>query len=93
MMKMITAVVMVDGRCRFIKLHELSTDVEFWIWSATSFVGEGVGREALHMLGIRRVGFSEVGERGGGTAGWSLVVSLLIAFLEVEPQVGTFSFR
>ena len=27
MMKMITAVVMVDGRCRFIKLHELSTDV------------------------------------------------------------------
>ena len=46
MMKMITAVVMVDGRCRFIKLHELSTDVEFWILSATSFVGEGGGREA-----------------------------------------------
>ena len=55
MMIMITAVVMVDGRCRFIKLHELSTDVEFLIWSATSFVGGG-GREALHMLGVRRVG-------------------------------------
>ena len=42
-----------------------------------------------------RSGVSEVGERGGGggggTAGRSLVVSLLIAFLEVEPQVGTFS--
>ena len=45
----------VDGRCRFIKLHELSTEVEFLIWSATSFVGVG-GREALHMLGVRRVG-------------------------------------
>ena len=56
MMKMITAVVMVDGRCRFIKLHELSTDVEFLISSATSFVGEGGGREALHMLGVRQVG-------------------------------------
>ena len=54
MMKMITAVVMVDGRCRFIKLHELSTEVEFLIWSATSFVGGG-GREALHMLGVRQV--------------------------------------
>ena len=41
-----------------------------------------------------RSGVSEVGERGGGgTAGRSLVVSLLIAFLEVEPQVGTFSHR
>ena len=56
MMKMITAVVMVVGRCRFIKLYELSTDVEFWIWSATSFVGEDGGREALHMLGVRQVG-------------------------------------
>ena len=55
MMNMITAVVIVDGRCRFIKLHELSTEVEFLIWSATSFVGGG-GREALHMLGVRRVG-------------------------------------
>ena len=27
MMKMIAAVVIVDGRCRFMKLHELSTDV------------------------------------------------------------------
>ena len=43
MMKMITAVVMVDGRCRFIKLHELSTEVVFLICSATSFVGEGWG--------------------------------------------------
>ena len=56
MMKMITAVVIVDGRCRFIKLHELSTDVEFLICSATSFVGEGGGTEALHMLGVRQVG-------------------------------------
>ena len=56
MMKMITAVVMVDGRCRFIKLHELSTDVVFLICSATSFVGEGGGREALDMLGVRQVG-------------------------------------
>ena len=55
MMKMITAVVMVDGRCRFIKLHELSTEVVFLICSATSFVGGG-GREALHMLGVRQVG-------------------------------------
>ena len=55
MMIMITAVVIVLGRCRFIKLHELSTEVEFFIWSATSFVGGG-GREALHMLGVRRVG-------------------------------------
>ena len=55
MMIMITAVVIVLGRCRFIKLHELSTDVEFLIWSATSFVGGG-GREALHMLVIRQVG-------------------------------------
>ena len=53
---MITAVVIVDGRCRFMKLHELSTDVEFLICSATSFVGEGGGREALHMLGVRQVG-------------------------------------
>ena len=56
MMKMITAVVMVDGRCRFIKLHELSTDVVFLICSATSFVGEGWGTEALHMFGVRQVG-------------------------------------
>ena len=56
MRKMITVVVMVDGRCRFMKLHELSTDVEFWIWSATSFVGVGGGREALHMLGVWQVG-------------------------------------
>ena len=39
MMNMITAVVIVDGRCRFIKLHELSTEVVFLICSATSFVG------------------------------------------------------
>ena len=56
MMIMITAVVIVLGRWRFMKLHELSTDVEFWIWSATSFVGEDRGREALHMLGVRQVG-------------------------------------
>ena len=77
MMIMITAVVIVLGRWRFIKLQLLSTEVEFLIWSATSFVGGG-GREALHMLG----------------AEWSLIVSLLIAFLgKVEPQVCTFSFR
>ena len=56
MMKMITAVVIVDGRCRFIKLHELSTEVVFLICSATSFVGEGWGTEALHMFGVRQVG-------------------------------------
>ena len=55
MMIMITAVVIVLGRCRFIKLLELSTEVEFLIWSATSFVGGG-GSEALHMLGVRWVG-------------------------------------
>ena len=55
MMIMITAVVIVLGRCRFIKLHELSTEVEFLIWSATSFAGGG-GREALHMLGVQWVG-------------------------------------
>ena len=33
MMNMITAVVIVDGRCRFIKLHELSTEVVFLICS------------------------------------------------------------
>ena len=54
MMIMITAVVIVLGRWRFIKLQLLSTEVEFLIWSATSFVGGG-GREALHMLGVQWV--------------------------------------
>ena len=58
MMIMITAVVIVDGRCRFIKLHELSTDVEFLIWSATSFVGGG-GREALHIRVSQKIQKSE----------------------------------
>ena len=67
MSKMITAVVMVDGRCRLMKLHELSTDVEFWILSATSFVGVGGGREALHMLDVWQVGcqWSRQERRGG----------------------------
>ena len=92
MSKMITAVVMVDGRCRLMKLHELSTDVEFWILSATSFVGVGGGREALHMLGVWQVECQwSRQERGGeGTAGWPLVVSPL-TFLQVEPQFHMFS--
>ena len=52
MSKMITAVVMVDGRWRLMKLQLLSTEVEFLMFSATSFVGLGGGREALHMLNV-----------------------------------------
>ena len=52
MSKMITAVVMVDGRWRLMKLQLLSTEVEFLMFSATSFVGLGGGREALHMLDV-----------------------------------------
>ena len=52
MSKMITAEVMVDGRWRLMKLQLLSTDVEFLMFSATSFVGLGGGREALHMLNV-----------------------------------------
>ena len=80
MSKMITAVVMVDGRCRLMKLHELSTDVEFWILSATSFVGVGGGREDLHMLNVWQVECQWSRQErggGGGTAGWLLVVSSL----------------
>ena len=52
MNRMITAVVMVDGRWRLMKLQLLSTEVEFLMFSATSFVGLGGGREALHMLNV-----------------------------------------
>ena len=71
MSKMITAVVMVDGRCRLMKLHELSTDVDFWISSATSFVGVGGGREDLHMLDVWQVECQwSRQERGGGGDSW-----------------------
>ena len=55
-----------------------------WGWRERSLahVGCPVGRVSVRSA------------RGGGeTAGRSLVVSLLLAFLEVEPQVGTFSYR
>ena len=55
MMIMITVVVIVLGRWRLIKLHELSIEVEFLIWSATSFVGGGGREAALHMLVVQWV--------------------------------------
>ena len=53
MMIMITVVVTALGRWILIKLHELSTEVEFLIWSATSVVGGGGREAALHMLGVQ----------------------------------------
>ena len=77
MSKMITAVVMVDGRWRLMKLQLLSTDVEFWILSATSVVGVGAGREDLHMLNVWWVVCQWSRQEGGGAAGRLLVVSPL----------------
>ena len=91
MSKMITAVVMVDGRWRLMKLQLLSTEVEFLMFSATSFVGLGGGREALHMLDVWWVVCQwSRQERGGG----QLVGSLLChpsTFLQVKPQFRMFS--
>ena len=66
MSKMITAVVMVYGSCRLMKLQLLSTDVEFWIFSATSVVGVGAGGEDLHMLNVWWVVCQWSRQEGGG---------------------------
>ena len=53
-------------------------------------VGCPAGRVSVRSA---REGGGGGGGGGGETADRSLVVSLLFAFLEVEPQVGTFSYR
>ena len=59
------------------------------------FICRGWRERSLAHVGCPagRVSVRSAREVGAGTAGRSLVVSLLFAFLEVEPQVGTFSYR